>query len=243
MKRNLFGARVDPLRDPMVQNSRAGINRIVPFVQTVLGLLVSVMVWGWKVAPVAFYEALITDGDKKDALDPTDDGQAAPQSSRRQKTVVVACVLGFYYFLFVKVVEPLVYSSNCCSNYAVTVLVSLTVVMVHFVSGLTMHFHQERTQKEYDAAQGHERGEASSEYRLEREMYLLESEMTQQPEMHDKSSMKWASHGPTSNAAPRPDEIPTKKQRWWPFSNGQKSPTHGPTGGSPIAISPASVLI
>jgi hypothetical protein len=165
------------------------------------------MVWGWKVAPVAFYEALITDGDMHDSLD-RNDGQATPNflsdfnRTRRQKTVVVAYVLGFYYFLFVKVVEPLVYSSNCCSNYAVTVLVSLTVIVIHFLLGLTMHFRQERTPREYEAAQGQERGAARSEYRLESEM--------SQYEMHDESSMKWASHGPsTSNAPPRPDEIPT----------------------------------
>ena len=232
MNKSRLGARAkhndrgqDALHDPMVQKTPTCLSRIVVFVQAVLGLMVSCLIWGWKLAPVLLYEAFSSSGKQGNIDQLTNIEQTDTQSvggsdkSGWHKGVVVTCALGFYYFLFEIVVQPLVYTTNCCSNYAATVLVSIAVIVAHFVTGLAMHFFEERRQRACELEPDQKREEMVCDYRLENEMVqqqerMGESSLERIPAMTFCPSVDYDVH--------QPDEIPTKKRRWWPLIPGKR---------------------
>ena len=227
MNKSRLGPRVkrddrsqDDLLDPMAEKTPTSLARIVLFAQAVLGLMVSCLMWGWKFAPVLLYEALRSVGGQEHIEEQSDtQSLGGSDKSGWHKCVVITCGLGFYYFLFEIVVQPLVYTTNCCSNYTATVLVSLTVIVAHFVSGLAMHFVEERRRREYELEQDQQREETTCEYRFE-------NEMVQQQESIGESSQQQI---PAMTFCPNIDydvhqeEIPNKKRRWWPLQLGKKA--------------------
>jgi hypothetical protein len=199
--------------------------RILPFVEALRGLTVSVMVWGWKVAPVALYEALVLVGEDKEVID-TRSGRKMRRylaRTRWQKVLIVPWALGFYFFLYEKVALPLVFTLNCCASYFWTVLASLALITVHFVSGLYIHLRQHGQQQnsEHQNGQEHE-GEVTSDF------WLAGENNQQQGRDRGVSVAEYRNEGTQS-----------KKQRFWPFVGK----AHNSTGDSPTATSTSSAMI
>lgn len=223
---------------PLLQKSIVFLAKILPCSEALLGRIVWVLLWGWKVAPVALYEALLAPSDE-DTIDPVT-GQTTTQARGGfqnyvntwwRKTFVVPSALGFYYFLYEKVAEPLVYSVNCCSNSFLAILAAIGIVVAHFASGLAMHFCQERRIKQMGVQEQEEA--AISSYHLQTEL------------AHQGSAMNSASSNVSSPTATNIDiyneETPTKKKRFWPFRGGRKEQ---PGARNPLASnSPSSAFV
>jgi len=58
------------------QTSRTGISRVVPFAEAVGTLMCSVLVWGWKVAPVKLYQNLVPASSMTEVNDSTHTGHS-----------------------------------------------------------------------------------------------------------------------------------------------------------------------
>ena len=119
------------------------LSKLLPrsFPESFLQRIIWVLVWGYKAAPVALYESF-----RKDYTADDDEGVEGP-SSWWKKTIVVPTAVGFYFFMYHRIAQPLVYTLGCCSSDIVTFLAQSSVLVAHFISGLAMHLCEERQQR------------------------------------------------------------------------------------------------
>ena len=61
-----------------------------------------------------------------------------------QKTIAITASLGFYYFLYDYVSQPLLETVGCCSNIYLFQGLAMGVLVLHFFSGISLHLYQEK---------------------------------------------------------------------------------------------------
>ena len=61
-----------------------------------------------------------------------------------QKTFVIPTAMGFYYFMYDYVSEPILDSVGCCSSEALTTTLGVGMLVLHFLTGVGMHLWQQR---------------------------------------------------------------------------------------------------
>ena len=155
---------------PILDFALAFLSKILPCSEALLGRLMWVLLWSWKAAPVALYESLFARNNSKSTIEASDDTNQdnGNNSSQRgswlgsfknsnptgdvsqyfqkwwQKTFVIPTAMGFYYFMYDYVSEPILESVGCCSSEALTTTLGVGMLVVHFLSGVGMHLWQQR---------------------------------------------------------------------------------------------------
>jgi hypothetical protein len=156
---------------PIMERLIFCLAKILPCSEALIGRLIWVCIWGWKLAPVTLYESFRRQYDNQDddvgnndvtntdqqhtrtTNNNTDAGGGSGLGFHRyvskwwQKTIAVPAALGFYYFLYDNIAQPLVYSVGCCKSDVVTFLAEMGVLCLHFISGLSMHLCEERNRR------------------------------------------------------------------------------------------------
>lgn len=152
---------------PILEGLISCLGRILPCSEALIGRLIWVCLWAWKVAPAALYESFRRDYTEPQPeevqVDPTT-GEPQSNTSKSvnnnfggglhqyvskwwQKTFVVPTALGFYFFLWDHVAQPLVATMGCCRSDVVQSLAELGVLAAHFSSGLSLYLCEERSRK------------------------------------------------------------------------------------------------
>lgn len=153
---------------PILDFAIAFLSKILPCSEALLGRLLWVTLWSWKAAPVALYESLFARNNSKSTIETSDNTNQDNISSQRggwldsfknsnptgdvsqyfqkwwQKTFVIPTAMGFYYFMYDYVSEPILESVGCCSSEALTTTLGVGMLVVHFLSGVAMHLWQKR---------------------------------------------------------------------------------------------------
>jgi len=139
------------------------LSKLLPcFSESFIQRIIWVFVWGWKVAPVALYESFrkdyYNDGEegqqRDDGEGPSSSSSSSPSNFHKyvstwwKKTIVVPTAIGFYYFMYDQIAQPLVYSLGCCRSDIVTFLAQISILAGHFTSGLAMHLCEERRRRQ-----------------------------------------------------------------------------------------------
>jgi hypothetical protein len=139
-------ADIEQLGSPLLKPLIACLGKRLPCSVALIERMLWVMVWGWKLFPLALYESFkpnfITNAETGETVERGGFHQYV--SKWWQKSVLVPAAFGFYYFLYEQVAQPLVYSVGCCYSDFFTFLAEMIVLVLHFFSGLTIHFCQER---------------------------------------------------------------------------------------------------
>jgi len=145
---------------PLLDFVVAFLSKILPCSEILLRRLVWVLAWSWKAAPVALYESLLVQRGYTNTQDDTDNNSSKSSIFSKfkgsptdvsqyfqtwwHKTFVIPTALGFYYFLYDNVSEPLLASVGCCSSEFVTVGAVVGLLVLHFASGVAMHLWKQR---------------------------------------------------------------------------------------------------
>ena len=155
-----------PLLDALI----AFLSLILPCCEALLGRLMWVLLWSWKAAPVALYESFLrrqptTEGASDTTKSFLQGGTDVSQYFQKwwQKTVVVPTAMGFYYFLYDYVSEPILASVGCCSSPALTTIAGVGLLVAHFISGVALHLWQQRKANQEKLPQATEEVEFSNQ--------------------------------------------------------------------------------
>lgn len=126
--------------DPQQQHNFATalLAKILPCSEILLNRVVWVLLWSWKAAPVALYETFVSP-----CLRSKSDTTTGYFNQWWQKAIAIPLALGFYYVLFEFVCQPALSAVNCCGSNTLTNGAAAGILVLHFLSGITMHRYQE----------------------------------------------------------------------------------------------------
>ncbi|CAB9503840.1 expressed unknown protein [Seminavis robusta] len=142
---------------PLMEMAVTFAAKILPCSEAVLSRLIWVLLWSWKAAPVALYESLELDKIKQSMTTNNKSQNNEEEATTAgcscgaeyfqkwwQKFVAIPVAMGFYYFLYDYVAQPLLNEAGCCGSDTVTQVVAISLLALHFVSGLSIHLYQKQ---------------------------------------------------------------------------------------------------
>ncbi|CAB9523560.1 expressed unknown protein [Seminavis robusta] len=146
---------------PLMEMAVGFAAKILPCSEAVLSRLIWVLLWSWKAAPVALYESLELDKIKQSMMTTNNKSQKNDKDEDEattagcscgaeyfqkwwQKFVAIPVAMGFYYFLYDYVAQPLLNEAGCCGSDSVTQVVAISLLVLHFLSGLSIHLYQKQ---------------------------------------------------------------------------------------------------